>query len=296
MANTRVFPQTSLSGQHQAGAALIAVLLFLILITIAGVIAVRQSSVDLKVATSDQANVLMLNGSDSVLADIEQTAQTTHPNYIRMISERDGILGYFGVQTNDKIGDQLHFCYRPSSEHLFSLQWSRILKYRGGYDRRNNEGLRRGVCNSNLPEDYASARNTTMTQVAVRAMSSETAKRFQMMTRGELSDTSSQQQTPSLSVHSATVLPSLSQANNTELSECLGRPVGDNVDRANYGNEGTHGNMSSCLRKAGIPSSVLVEDMWMVLDIKGGLDKKTGRPNNDDCLKDTECQKALNAK
>lgn len=296
MANPTFYPKASFGRENQAGVALIAVLLFLILITIAGVIAVRQSSVDLKVATSDQANVLMLNASDSVLADIEQTAKPAHPNYARMLSERDGIFGYFGVQTNDKIHDQLHFCYRPADPHLFSLNKARILKNGGGYDRENAEGLKLGVCDSSNSNDYTSARHTTLTQVVIRALDSETAVRFEAQTRGEQAGTSDVGQTPSLSIHSVTVLPALSQADNAELKECLGRPVGDNVDRVNYGNEGANGNMTKCLRDNGIPSVALVEDTWMKQDVEGGVDRQTGRPKNDKCLADAECKKALEAK
>lgn len=296
MANPTFYPKVSFGRESQAGVALIAVLLFLILITIAGVIAVRQSSVDLKVATSDQANVLMLNASDSVLADIEETAKPAHPNYVRMTSERDGILGYFGVQTNDKIGDQLHFCYRPTDPHLFSLTKSRILKYGGGYDRENAEGLKLGVCDSSNSSDYTSARHTTLTQVVIRALDSETAVRFEANTRGELAGTTDNSQVPNLSINSVTVLPSLSQASNSELKECLGRPVGPNDDvKANYGNEGANGSITKCLRDHGIPSVALVEDAQMKLVVEGGVDRETGKSQDAQCLADAECKKALEA-
>ena len=50
---------------HQRGAALIVVLLFLVLILLAGAIAVRQSTTDLKTATADQINTLLLQSADS---------------------------------------------------------------------------------------------------------------------------------------------------------------------------------------------------------------------------------------
>lgn len=292
-------PKHSLGQGQQAGVALIAVLLFLILITIAGVIAVRQSAVDLRVATSDQANALMMNASDSILADIEQASQPSNTDpqrelYARMLSERDGILGYFGVQTNDKIGDQLHFCYRPSNEYLFSLTNARILKYGGGYDRLGNKGLEGAVCNSEEPNDYVSARNTTMTQVAIRALDSETRAPFDVNTRGELAGVDKSTQVPSISIHSVTVLPALSKADNAVLTECLGLPVGDNVQR-DYGVNGTKGNMSTCLRDNGIPSVALVEDGRMEIAVQGGLDRENAVPKNDDCLQDANCKAALEA-
>lgn len=303
-------PKTSFDPQNQAGVALLAVLLFLILITIAGVVAVRQSSVDLKVATSDQANVLMLNSSDSVLADIEQSAipptslkdadpqtrEKQKERYDSMLSGRDGIMGYFGVQVSDKIGDQVHFCYRPGDELLFSLTKARILKYGGGYDRQNNPGLETGVCDSNNPKDYTSARNTTLTQVAVKALDSETDVRFAANTRGELGDMSAAIQVPSLSIHSVSVLPALSKADNDEMTTCLGRPVGDDVNQETYGNEGKDDNMTKCLRAAGIPSVALVEDALMKQGVEGGLDAKTGKLQDQQCKDDPECAAALVAK
>ena len=50
---------------HQRGAALIVVLLFLVLILLAGAIAVRQSTTDLRTATADQINTLLLQSADS---------------------------------------------------------------------------------------------------------------------------------------------------------------------------------------------------------------------------------------
>lgn len=304
MSNLKISYKPSTLPTHQSGVALIAVLLFLILITIAGVIAVRQSTVDLKVATSDQANALMMNASDSVLADIEQSSiPDSNPNsvqgkrYAKMISTGEGILGYFGVQPNEKVGDQLHFCYRPSSPDLFTLTNARILKYGGGYDRKGNPGLVGAVCNSTDPKDYVSSRNTTMTQVAIRALNPETRNPFESNTRGQLQGNGNVQQVPVISIHSVSVLPALSKSDNNVLTECLGLPVGDNVNATTYGSkDGAKGNMSTCLRENGIPSVALVEDGRMEIAVQGGLDIDNAVPKNDGCLQDTNCEAALKHK
>ena len=56
---------------RERGATLIVVLLFLVLIMLAGAIAVRQSSTDLKIATSDQINTVLLQSSDSANQKLE---------------------------------------------------------------------------------------------------------------------------------------------------------------------------------------------------------------------------------
>ena len=55
----------------EQGATLIVVLLFLVLIMLAGAIAVRQSTTDLKVATSDQINTVLLQSADSANQKLE---------------------------------------------------------------------------------------------------------------------------------------------------------------------------------------------------------------------------------
>jgi Tfp pilus assembly protein PilX len=55
----------------ERGATLIVVLLFLVLIMLAGAIAVRQSNTNLKVATSDQINTVLLQSSDSANQKLE---------------------------------------------------------------------------------------------------------------------------------------------------------------------------------------------------------------------------------
>ena len=57
---------------YQAGATLLVVLLFLVLIMLAGVIAVKQSTTNLKTATADQINTLLLQAADSGHQKLEE--------------------------------------------------------------------------------------------------------------------------------------------------------------------------------------------------------------------------------
>ena len=78
----------SLSSHTQQGAVLIVVLLFLVLIIFAGVIAVKQSTTDLRLATSDQINTLLLQSADNANQNIEQSlnGDTNNDIYKAMMS------------------------------------------------------------------------------------------------------------------------------------------------------------------------------------------------------------------
>ena len=61
-----------MSKKSQQGVTLIVVLLFLMLITLVGIMAVKRSTTDLKVATADQVDTFLLNSSDSANKRIEK--------------------------------------------------------------------------------------------------------------------------------------------------------------------------------------------------------------------------------
>ncbi|WP_227681643.1 PilX N-terminal domain-containing pilus assembly protein [Psychrobacter glacincola] len=101
MSNTQqsYYPRVSLSSQQ--GAVLIVVLLFLVLIILAGVIAVKQSTTDLRLATSDQINTLLLQSADNANQNIEQSinGSSSASIYDDMLS-RSGPFGHFILDTS----------------------------------------------------------------------------------------------------------------------------------------------------------------------------------------------------
>lgn len=98
----------------QRGAVLIVVLLFLILIMLVGVIAVRNSNTDLKLATSDQINTLLLQSADSVNNKIEISVNGSPASeQYKQIMGITGIFGYYILEDNND--DIIDFCYRPRS-------------------------------------------------------------------------------------------------------------------------------------------------------------------------------------
>lgn len=253
--------QIRFNKQSQSGMALIAVLLFLILITIAGAIAVRQSSVDLKLATADQVNTLLLNSSDSVLAHTEQVSKPGNSGYGIMMSQTQGVMGYFLTDPINKIDHQIRSCYRPkNTNEMFALSGASVLLVNGGV--RNGVA---GICNPNNSDDYISPRGTAMNQIVVRGVNGQDASsdNFQLAQEGEDNSVGLASISPKIQIHSVSVLPALSSATSDKITECLKLPAG--AEPSLYKQKS---NMTECLKKLGVPATALVEESVLIKDTK----------------------------
>ena len=87
---------------HQRGAALIVVLLFLVLILLAGAIAVRQSTTDLRTATADQINTLLLQSADSGNQKLEAMVNANPSSQAyKDITSVSGAIGHFLLNSDN---------------------------------------------------------------------------------------------------------------------------------------------------------------------------------------------------
>ena len=113
MSNIQRYPYPQSSSSTQQGAVLIVVLLFLVLIVLAGVIAVKQSTTDLRLATSDQINALLLQSADNANQNIEQSinSDSKADAHMNMIS-RTGPFGHFILDADNRNNEYV-FCFRP---------------------------------------------------------------------------------------------------------------------------------------------------------------------------------------
>lgn len=159
MSNNQRYQYSIAAPSNQQGAVLIVVLLFLILIILAGVIAVKQSTTDLRLATSDQINALLLQSADNANQNIEQSinGSSDADAYNAMIS-RGGPFGHF-ILTDFSIGHEYIFCFRPRDQ-LFNVNKTSIITPDGSI-------TSTGYCSPANSNDYVSNRNTSMTQVNV---------------------------------------------------------------------------------------------------------------------------------
>ena len=233
------------SGQH--GAVLIVVLLFLTLIILAGVIAVRNSSTDLKLATSDQINTVLLQSSDSVNNKIEMSVNSfpTNEQY-KQIMGITGIFGYYFLGNNDE--DIIDFCYRPRSA-FFNID-DAVIRRGSGKIVNNTADNTIGYCDPTKSADYTSNRNTTMTQVMIKNVNA-TANNgaFSQMTLGSDSEEKTAK-TNTFDIYSTSVLPAYGSANDKKVKECFAKNASDNED-----------GVTKCMTDNNIPSKMLVEQV-----------------------------------
>lgn len=156
---------------HQQGATLIVVLLFLILISIAAVVAIRQARLDLGVATADQVSTALLQSADSAHKQIELIGTDGYGKdiYDQLFTSTNGPLGYFleATRAKDK-ARQTHtykFCQTPTTDYRF--EHATIELPNGG---KINGGA--GECGGN---QFTTTRNITQSQVSITGVDIGTA-------------------------------------------------------------------------------------------------------------------------
>ncbi len=230
----------------QRGAVLIVVLLFLTLIILVGVIAVRNSSTDLKLATSDQINTVLLQSSDSVNNKIEMSVNglPSSEQYIQIMGIT-GIFGYYFLGNNDE--DLIDFCYRPRSA-FFNID-NAVIRRGSGKIVNNTTGY----CDPANATDYTSNRNTTMTQVMIKNVSSTTnSGAFEQMTLGSDSESKTSKKN-TFDIYSTSVLPAYGNAKDDKVKECFAKNAADDTD-----------GVAKCMGDNNIPNKMLVEQVDVV--------------------------------
>ena len=124
----------------ERGATLIVVLLFLVLIMLAGAIAVRQSTTDLKVATSDQINTVLLQSADSANQKLEVMVNgSADSTGYRDVTSATGALGHFLLFENNKINEFI-YCFNPRTQSYLTNS-ATVRAPLGGYV----DGLNNGI-------------------------------------------------------------------------------------------------------------------------------------------------------
>lgn len=294
----------------QQGVALIVVLLFLILITLAGAIAVRNSTTDLKLATSEQAETLLLNTADNTNKSIEQVinidmtdSKAKAQKSIALSSA--GMLGYFmNVGAEENRGDQIIFCYRPRAKYFFRMSEATVIDPSGGSKLTTGASSSGGFCRITNAEDFSSARNNVMTQIAITRPSSDmmTAEPFEYVPP-ERSITTAKvtSSSPNFRIFSTSFLPGMTQAKESDILKCLKKP---NQNAADYGYAAKDEDdkdiikyyddtLTQCLANLGVPAKTLVEDIKLenLLTSEKCLDYGKGSASNTFSV---ACQKMLN--
>ncbi|WP_435979810.1 PilX N-terminal domain-containing pilus assembly protein [Psychrobacter sp. DM4] len=241
-----LYPKIQASSTQQ-GAVLIVVLLFLVLIILGGVIAVKNSTTDLRLATSDQINTLLVQSADNANQNIEQSINggSSDPMYIAMTSS-GGPFGHFMSKIGN-IDDEYIFCFRPRGE-FFNINRATINVPGGG----NVSGSDNGYCNPAVPDDYVSQRNASMTQVSVSLTPpNPDYEVFRNYTIGQDGSKISSQAFL-FDINSTAILPSYA-GSSTAAADCLEQTskYESVVDKDDT--------IAGCMAQAGVPSTALYE-------------------------------------
>lgn len=239
---------TSVYSHSEQGATLIVVLLFLILIMLAGAIAVRQSTTDLKVATSDQINTVLLQSSDSANQKLESmiNGKPSSTQYQDVISA-SGVFGHF-ILTPDNATNEFIYCFNPRTKKYLTA--NATIKTPDGYW----NGLKNGVCDYNKAADYTSARQTIITQMSVTETPAiPNAERFGDMVIGkEIEDRTSKRY--QFDIRATSALPAYNepQVGGDKCFEQTSIPANVATGKKS---------LNECLLAAGTPSKMLYEQV-----------------------------------
>lgn len=247
---------------NQNGSTLIIVLGLLVVITLIGTLAMKNSLVSLNIATNSQAQQIMTQSSDSALFNIED------PTQLNRYLARNGLLGYMKGDANKE--KELVFCLRGQDAKFFDINKASIIHWQSGKPGPTNNLIGyEGYCDMKTNDSYTSGRKAVITQIAIRYTSTPTDP-FQFYHRGTDADTAKLEQAERLMVHSTSLMPTLaSDLDADKVNDCLSKhlnlaiePIDSVYDTSNTDQvkENAQGkiSVSQCLTALNIPHTTQV--------------------------------------
>lgn len=226
---------------HQ-GNTLIVVLILLLIITILGTIAVRQSLFGLKVATNSQAQALLLQNSDAYFLKLEAAS-----NVQKIINaSKFGPIGYAAQPSN--IGTEVSFCFTRKSEQAFNT--NQVGSFNTTPSATKFVGLTKGYCDPSNADNFTSGRRAVMTQVSIQVqnLSSSPLEHF-------IEGTDSELIAPPIRarINVVSILPAMaSNVSAATIQDCLKSYPADAI--------GGSATKTSCLKTNNVPFNAQVAD------------------------------------
>lgn len=244
----------------QRGATLIAVLLILLLISVLGVMAMRQGLTSLNISTSAQVRQLLLQSADTPL-NTYAIGDYTQKEAVALTT----ILGAALDDSNK--AHEVVFCYRPTTNQPFnSTLFANVIHANPASGSAGNVSIvddnQGGFCD--LTTDFGSSRNAAVTQVAVtRPLNGGGAGcigcgLLRATSTGAGTTFPAGYEIKPVRVISTSFLPAMATgvALATVQSDCLNGRISDNSDISNADKE----TVTDCLAKYGVPAVTQVQD------------------------------------
>jgi len=227
------------------------------LITLVGIMAVKRSTTDLKVATADQVDTFLLNSSDSANKRIEKVFDNDiDQDYKDAVIKGSGMFGYYlsevGSTNRD---DQYVFCYNPRLSSFGQLSQASIVKPNGSLVMTSSSGY----CDISKSASYASARSNVVTQVNITRPSKAVVGQggFKSVTQGSgIQANKPANESAVFDIRSTSILPSISNASKSQINNCLKKPIAPN-------DGGTTKSMDECMKDEGIAAKTLVQQAYV---------------------------------
>ena len=246
-----------MSKKSQEGVTLIVVLLFLMLITLVGVIAVNRSATDLRVATADQVDTFLLNSSDSGNKRIEKIFDNdTDQDYKDAVIDGSGMFGYYLSQAGrENRDDQYIFCYNPRLDSFGKLNKASIVKPNGSKVLTTGNGF----CDISNANSYSSSRSNVVTQINVTRSSRAAVGQgdFKSVTQGSgIQANQPGNESAVFNIRSTSILPSLSNASEDKINDCLKQPISPN-------DGGSTKSLDECMKGEGVSTKTLVQQAYV---------------------------------
>lgn len=215
--------------KYQQGSTLIIVLIVLLLVTIIGTIAIRTSIFNLRLASSNQINNLLLKSSDTALLSLE------NPDLVEERMTAVGMYGYFLLPGNED--HELTFCFDSNQNDLFSLSKASIINSgRLGVE---------GYCKKNT---FSTGRKAVITQVYLKKLDTAQASPFSNSPTGVGLGTGNflNLKKNLMSATVISILPAFSGITEAQLNECFRKTSNPNVSD----------NVAACFRDNGVPYNI----------------------------------------
>jgi len=230
----------------QSGAVLIVVLVMLVLLTLVGTWAIRGSINSLKISTNAQVEVLLKQTSDSVFFTLEN--KTDDELAFTNMRIGDGMLNYT-LRPENK-GKELVFCIRGETPDNFVGSRIASVIYWEGTTIKNTEMGKNGFCQVNRLGDFLSGRSAVITQVSIRAASSD--RDWEHLMEGDDKETSKSTGIQKVVITATSLIPKLSESSSSAINKCLS-------ERTSFEDEVIENEtVTDCLASVNVPYSTQV--------------------------------------
>ncbi|WHP04879.1 pilus assembly protein [Acinetobacter corruptisaponis] len=255
----------------QQGATLVTVLFVLLLMTIIGTFAVKQSIVGLNIATNSQARNLMQQTADAVFFAMEQDNKNN-----AILQKNLSSLGMLGMVKSDNfLNKELVFCYRPKTQkNIFDLRNASIVSWEEVTDPDDNTKKIAQIKSDELgvtgfcqytSNDFSSGRDVMISQIAVKKSSVNSDVPFKFYPIGTDTTTVQLDDIQPIRVVVTTIIPGMAtggsswSSNTTEINKCFKDYT--NEKSTQYSDTET---VTDCFEKMGVPYSQQVMDYAVV--------------------------------